>query len=88
MTDSEVKPVLRISPRRDPVEIEIALADLIRRMERAKSLISTSKDAADAALLALLDTAAARMALGMPAIETAEVECVGVPRQPREAAAG
>ena len=66
MSNAKEKPALRISKNRDALRLECALADMVRRAERAKSLILSSERTTDPSLVELLDTVAARMALGWP----------------------
>lgn len=66
MPNAKEKPVLRNSKTRDPLRIEFALAEMVRRVERAKSLLLSADATPDPALMELLDTADARIALGLP----------------------
>lgn len=84
MSNAKEKPVLRNSKTRDPLGIEFALADMVRRVERAKSFLLSLEATPSLALVDLLDTAAARMALGLPALNATEAENVDSPEPERE----
>jgi hypothetical protein len=76
MSNAKEKPALRISKNRDALRLECALADIVRRAERAKSLILASEKTTDPSLVELLNTVAARMALGWPTGYADEAESV------------